>query len=254
MADDRGETGLPASFELAWGLRERPTKGPKRGLSLEQVIRAGVAVAAAEGFAAVSMNRVAKELGTSAMALYRYVASKDELVALMVDTALGDTEVGGIAGDDGWRAGLERWSWAELTAYRNNSWVLQAPLLGPPVTPNTIAFLEQGLRCLAPTALSPGEKMSVMLTLTSFNRAWAILSTQIDAAFQSPTAVTEAMTDYGAVLRKLTTREHFPALHEVLDANVFGDDDDPDYDFTFGLARLLDGFETLIKGAATRRP
>jgi AcrR family transcriptional regulator len=241
-----GETGLPASIEQAWGVRERPTKGPKRGLSLEQVVRAGVAVAAADGLAAVSMNRIAKELGTSAMALYRYVASKDELLTLMVDMALGDHSAGEIVGDDGWRAGLERWSWTELNAYRKNPWVLQVPLTGPPITPNSISFLEQGLRCLAPTRLTPGEKMSVMLTLTSFNRAWAILSTQLDAAFQSDSAVTEVLADYGNLLRKLTTRADFPALHEVLDAEVFTEDDDPDYDFTFGLARLLDGFATLI--------
>ena len=51
------DTGLPASFELAWGVRDRPTKGPKRGLSLELVVRAGVSVADAEGLAAVSMSR-----------------------------------------------------------------------------------------------------------------------------------------------------------------------------------------------------
>jgi AcrR family transcriptional regulator len=239
------ETGLPASFESAWGVRDRPTKGPKRVLSLERVVAAGVAVAAGEGIGAVSMGRVAKELGMSAMALYRYVASKDELVALMVDQALGD--IPSVAGDDGWRAGLERWAWAELAAYRRHIWALQVPISGPPITPKSIAFLEQGLRCLTGTPLEPHEKMSVILALTSYTRSWAQLSSQIDAALLSDPAAARVMANYGQILARLTNPADFPALHEVLAADVF----DPageveDDDFVFGLARLLDGVQLLI--------
>src|SRR6266511_609170 len=80
-----GGTGLPASLEAAWGLRARPSKGPKRGLSLERIVEAAVKVAASDGLEAVSMGRVAGDLGVSTMSLYRYVAAKDELLALMVD-------------------------------------------------------------------------------------------------------------------------------------------------------------------------
>ncbi|MGH3877304.1 MAG: TetR/AcrR family transcriptional regulator [Actinophytocola sp.] len=245
------ETGLPASFELAWGVRARPTKGPKRALSLERVVAAGVAVASAEGIGAVSMNRVAKELGMSAMSLYRYVASKDELLALMVDAALG--EVPDVSAEDGWRAGLERWAWAEIGAYRRNLWVLQVPVNGPPVTPNQIAFLEQGLRCLSGTPLEPYEKLAVILTLTSYTRSWAMLSSQIDSAMKAgdPTAL-EALTNYGNILRAVTDPAAFPALHEVLAAGVFDDAEEGelDQDFVFGLARLMDGFEVLVRSRA----
>ena len=64
---------LPASIEAAWGLRERPHRGPKPGLSLARIVEAGVQVAEAEGLAAVSMSRVAAELGAAPMSLYRYV-------------------------------------------------------------------------------------------------------------------------------------------------------------------------------------
>ncbi len=239
------ETGLPASFEMAWGVRERPTKGPKRALSLERVVAAAVAVADAEGIGAVSMGRVATELGMSAMSLYRYVGSKDELVALMVDQALDP--VPQLAGPDGWRAGLERWAWAELAAYRRHPWALQVPITAPPVTPRSIAFLEQGLRCLAGTPLEPNEKMSVILTLTSYTRSWATLRSQIDAAVTAgdPTAV-NVLTNYAAILGALTDPAEFPALHEVLAANVIDPADDDEEDFVFGLARILDGTAALI--------
>jgi AcrR family transcriptional regulator len=240
------DTGLPASFELAWGVRSRPTRGPRRSLSLERVVAAGVAVAAAEGIGAVSMNRVAKELGTSAMSLYRYVASKDELLALMVDQALGAPSVTDARA--GWRSGLERWSWAALAAYRRHPWALQVPISGPPVTPNSIAFLEQGLRCLSGTPLEPHEKMSVILTLSSYVRSWALLTSQIDAAVTGgDPAAAEVLRNYGKILGALTDPADFPALHEVLAANVFDPAEEvPDDDFVFGLARLLDGVRVLI--------
>ncbi len=92
--DDESGTGLPASIEAAWGLRTRPAKGPKPGLSLERIVEAGVKVAVSEGLGAVSMSRVAAELGASTMSLYRYVAAKDELLALMMDAALGPPSPG----------------------------------------------------------------------------------------------------------------------------------------------------------------
>lgn len=244
MAEETS-SGLPASIEQAWGYRERPTKGPKRGLSLEQVVSAGVKVAATEGLGAVSMSRVAKEVGTSAMALYRYVASKDELLTLMVDEAVG--EPGFVVGDGGWRVELERWAWAELGGYRSHPWALQVPIGGPPVTPKVIRFLEKGLRCLADTPFTPGDKMSVILTLSSFVRAWAVLGAQLDASFVD--GEKEAMADYAAALAAVTTREEFPHLREVIEANVFApeEDEDIDNDFVFGLARLMDGFEALAK-------
>src|SRR6478752_7189470 len=83
-------TGLPRAVELAWGLGAGGTRGPRRGLSLEQVVDAAVEVAEAEGFGAVSMSRVAKQVGYTTMSLYRYVDSKDTLVALMSDRVIGD--------------------------------------------------------------------------------------------------------------------------------------------------------------------
>ncbi|WP_258025459.1 TetR/AcrR family transcriptional regulator, partial [Streptomyces bambusae] len=80
-----------AAVRLLWGPHPpaKPARGPKRGLTLDAVAAAGVAIADAEGLAGVSMQRVAGELGVTKMALYRYLPGKAELVALMVEAALG---------------------------------------------------------------------------------------------------------------------------------------------------------------------
>ena len=180
MDDDSG-TGLPASIEVAWGLRERPNKGPRRGLSLQRIVEAAIRIAAADGLAAVSMSRLAADLGVSTMALYRYVAAKDELLALMVDATAASPPAAPAPGE-GWRDGLARWAWAELGVYRRHPWVLRVPISGPPATPNQVVWLERGLRCLRDTGLAEGEKLSVMLLLTGFVRNWGRLEADLAVA------------------------------------------------------------------------
>jgi AcrR family transcriptional regulator len=249
--DDQTVTGLPASIEAAWGVRERPNKGPRPALSLERIVAAAVRVAATDGLRAVSMGRVAADLGVSTMSLYRYVAAKDELLALMADLTFSAPPAPR-GPEESWRDGLSRLARAELAVHRRNPWVLRIPISGPPVTPNSIAWLERGLGCLRDTGLEEGEKLSVMLLLTGFVRGQAMLQADISAAQAAGAAPPdrEMAAAYGRLLARLTDPERFPALHAVIAAGVFDEPDDGDLDFVFGLERVLDGIEALIE---TRR-
>jgi AcrR family transcriptional regulator len=255
--DSDGGSGLPASLEMAWGLRARPSKGPKRGLSVERIVEAAVKLADSEGLEAVSMGRVAGDLGVSTMSLYRYVAAKDELLALMVDATAASPPAAPAPGE-GWREGLSRWARAELDIYRRHPWVLRVPISGPPVTPNQIAWLEQGLRCLRDTGITESEKLSVMLLLTGFVRNWGRLEADLmEASRASGVSTDAAMSGYGRLLARLTDPERFPALHAVIAAGVFDDDpDDPEEpdEFLFGLERVLDGVDALVRARAATGP
>jgi AcrR family transcriptional regulator len=248
--DDSG-TGLPASIEAAWGLRARPSKGPKPGLSLDRIVQAAIKVAGSEGIEAVSMHRVATELGTKAMSLYRYVGSKDELLQLMVDAALGappEARPG-----EGWREGLSRWAWAEHERYRQHPWVLRVPISGPPFAPNQVAWVEQGLRWLRGTGLAEGEKMSVILLVTGYVRNQATIIADIDAAaLAGGPATEEAMIRYGRTLSKLIDPERFPALSATIASGVLDEEDDDfgEVEFVFGLERVLDGIGALVRERA----
>jgi AcrR family transcriptional regulator len=246
MNDD---TGLPASLAAAWGIRERPSKGPKPGLSLERIVTAGVKVAASEGLAAVSMARVAAELGASAMSLYRYVASKDELLALMVDAALGGPLAATQPGED-WRADLSRWAWAYHEALRRHPWTLRVPIGGPPTTPNGIAWMENGLASMAGTGLEEGEKLGVILLLSGYVRNEATLAADIAAA--AAAAGAEIMPSWSRLISRLTDAERFPALHAALASGALDQDDDPDDEFLFGLERVLDGIDVLVQARSAR--
>lgn len=244
MSDDTS-TGLPASLEAAWGVRGRPNKGPKRGLSLDQIVETAIKIALSDGLAAVSMNRIAADLGAAPMSLYRYVASKDELLALMIDMALGEpppSEPG-----EGWRASLSGWAWAALAAYRQQPWTLRIPITAPPITPNQIAWLEHGLRAQQDSGLTEAEKLSVIMLLGSLIRDQATLAANVGAAMRTPGSMEQVIVrNYGRILLQVTTPEQFPAVHAIIAAGVFDAPDDQDAEFKFGLERILDGIEALV--------
>lgn len=250
MEDDTG-TGLPASIEAAWGLRGRPARGPRPGLTLERIVAAGTEVARDEGMAGLSMARVAKRLGVSTMSLYRYVAAKRELVALMTDAAYGQPpEAPGP--DEDWRAGLGRWARAERAAMQRAPWLLRAPVEGPPTTPNQIGWLEIALRCLAGTGLTEAEKMSVILLVTSYVRAEASVTADlVAAAAEAGVAWEDSMPAYGRILARLADPRDFPALTKVIEAGVLDRADPPEEEFDFGLERILDGVQALVDARRT---
>jgi AcrR family transcriptional regulator len=240
---------LPTGVAAAWGVRPQAAKGPKRGLTLAAIVAAGVSVADADGLAAVSMNRVAKELGTAAMSLYRYVESKDDLLTLMVDAAYGAVPPPA-AGDD-WRAGLARWARGSVAAMRAHPWSVHVPISGPPLGPNAVAWFERALGVLRETGLAEGEKASIVLMLSGYVTSHVRVMGEVQGGFlESAPTPDEAMRRYSETLRRLTGRDRFPALHALLDAGVFDRADPPDDEFAFGLERLLDGVEALVRARA----
>jgi AcrR family transcriptional regulator len=239
--------GLPPGIALAWGLNTQPKRGPKPGLSLERLVTAGIKVALTEGTGALSMSRIAKELGVATMSLYRYVSSKDELLTLMVDKALGTPPIP--SDQEDWRAGLTGWALGVRAAYRRHPWGLRVPITEPPLGPNNVAWLEAALHSLADTPLSEQHKVSSVLLISGYVRSQAMLAADIDAA----SAAGPARLSYGRLLARLTDDGHYPSIHRVIDSGAFDDGDDLDADFDYGLARILDGIENFIRPSRSKR-
>jgi AcrR family transcriptional regulator len=238
---------IPPSLELAWGLRDPGSRGPKRGLRLEQIVAAGITLAHTEGVGALSMARIARSLGVGTMSLYRYVAAKDELLTLMVDSALGTPPPP--APDEDWRAGLRRWALGVWQAYRRHPWALRVPISAPPYGPNNVAWLDNALRSLAGTPLSEQDKLSCVLLVSGFVRNLATLSADFVAGAGGETV----MPGYGRMLSGLTSADQFPALHRAIASGALDDEDDIDVELTFGLECILDGVAVLI-GRSTGEP
>jgi AcrR family transcriptional regulator len=264
-------SAVPASIRAAWGVREQPRKGPKPALTLPRIVAAAVQVADADGLDAVSMGRVATELGTAPMSLYRHVANKEQLLDLMVDAAWGpapepdSTEPGSTEPDStgpdstgpdstepdgapgGWRAGLSRWAWALRTGARQHPWVVRIPVRSLPIMPNEVAWFENALVCMDGTGFSEARKASVIMLLAGYVRNLATTEADVFAAMQaSGQSPSEWMSSYAGMLRELATPDRFPALTRFIESGVFDIADGPDDEFIFGLERILDGVEALM--------
>ncbi|MFJ2060724.1 TetR/AcrR family transcriptional regulator [Streptomyces sp. NPDC087908] len=245
-----GGTFLPPSIEAAWGLRERPSKGPKPGLTLDRIVDAAVSLASAEGLDAVSMGRVAKELGASTMSLYRYVSAKSELYVLMMEAATG-APPGLFRAGTAWREAMEAWAWALREVYHRNLWMLRVPVSGPPATPNLVAWWEKALVALADTGLDAGAKISVTLLVSGYVRNDALVMADLASVVAAGGDSEEVLARYARTLRRLADPARYPEVARMLDDGVMDVADEPEVEFRFGLARILDGVAVHVDGIAS---
>jgi AcrR family transcriptional regulator len=231
---------IPKSIQLLWGLDEPGSRGPKKGLSLMQVVDAAIEVCDAEGFAALSMSRLAKQLGFTTMSLYRYVDSKDTLIDLVSDRVIGPPPT--IPSGMPWREALEIWAMAEFESIRAHPWWLEIPMTAPPAGPNNMGWLEAGLAAFSETSVPDPIKLQLVMNMSLHVISRTRLVLQMTASSDAP-------DNYAVVLAQVLDPERFPALLKAISAQAF-DMDEANWeidDFKFGLARLLDGFERYVE-------
>ncbi|MGE7389217.1 TetR/AcrR family transcriptional regulator [Streptomyces sp. NPDC004126] len=237
-----------AAVRLLWGPPVTPARGPRRGLTLEQIALAGVGIADGEGLGGVSMQRVAGELGVTKMALYRYVPGKAEAVALMVEAAMPDPAGGldaalAVAGD-GWRERLGVWARELLAGFRAHPWLLDATVGARAVGPREVGWLERALAALEGCGLTGAEAMDAVVLVAGHVRGIA----EQERATAGAGGPDEEL---GAVLAEVvgTRGEEYPALAGAL-ASVAAHGGQ-DQALEFGLERILDGIGLLVGRRAT---
>ncbi|MEW1750405.1 TetR/AcrR family transcriptional regulator [Streptomyces angustmyceticus] len=248
MAGDDGKRSVfgdqAGSVEVLWGGRGRPSRGPKPALSLERITHTAMALADTGGLGAVSMQRVAAELDFTKMSLYRYVPGKNELVALMIDTALGEPpapEAPAGSGRDGsgWRAALRAWAEALAAVHHRHPWLLEAAV-GPRVMgPHELGWIDGALAALAGTGLTGGERLDAVVVVTGHVRTLARVAASTGLGSTRAKGPEEAMS---AALNELLAgrADRFPAVAAAV-ADSGGASRDQAWEF--GLERILDGLE-----------
>lgn len=148
------------------------TTGRPAEWSREQITEAAVAVADVDGLAAVTMRRVAAELGTGAASLYRHVSTRDDLVDLMVDRAFADLDPPPDTGD--WRADVVAHNIDVLRYLRRRPWVVDGVVARPPNGPNSIRTVEQVLARLAPCPAPGWAKMEAVGVIAGMVQTTAV--------------------------------------------------------------------------------
>jgi AcrR family transcriptional regulator len=185
------------------------------------------------------MQRVAAEFGFTTMSLYRYLPGKNELIDLMVDTAIGPPpalrEIPG-----GWRPRLREWARLTWVSFVAHPWFLAAAT-GRVMGPNQLGWLEAAVGALAPSGLRGQQLMDAVLVVNGHIRSMAPFHAtgpdQIDGDEWS-TAILGLITGH---------RDRFPALIAAIGDGAFGPEDGDGYEF--GLERILDGIGSFVGGA-----
>ena len=265
-----GRRPLPPGLDLLWGRRERRRRGPRPGLSADAIAAAAIRLADAEGLDAVTMARVAAELGVTTMALYRYVANKDELLQLMWNASALGAEDRVIEGD-GWRTRLRAWAVIQRDMLDLHPWITQMPMAAPPVAPNSLRFVERGLTAMDETGLPDASKLQVIGLLSSYTLSEARMAAdamrEAKAAMAAagdagpgqadPGADGAAGTDdspgppqsYEALLRELVDEQTYPRLYRIAwqpePENPLSEREQ----FLLGVDTILDGVQALIDRA-----
>ena len=258
MATEFTGTGDPArSMALLWRQPGAPSarRGPKPSLDVDGIVGAAVRLADAEGLAAVSMRRIAADLGVAAMSLYTHVPGKGELVDLMLDAVLGELypdEHAVTAG--GWRARLTAMARTNWDFFLRHPWALHVATGRPPLGPGLMRKYELELRAVDGLGL-PELQMDLLVTLINGFVRGTAGGVQEKADAERLTGITEdqwwAATE--PYVAQVFDPERYPTAARV--GPVAGEEVgayDPERSFEFGLERLLDGVGVLIREAAER--
>jgi AcrR family transcriptional regulator len=246
-----GSGDIVRTMELLWDTGRRPSRGPKPALTVDRIVEAAVQVADADGLDAVSMRRIATELGTGAMSLYRYVPGKGELLDLMLDRVQRPSENPADLGDGSWRSALEAMGRATLALYRRHPWLLQVNQSRPILGPSALDGMEKILARIKPMGLTDPELVSAVIMIDGYVVGAARTQLyQREAERRTGLTDTEFWEAQTPMLEKIMTSGRYPLL-ATLDEDTWGQNFDH---FEFGLQRILDGLEVFVDERAAKAP
>ena len=250
MSDKSPDPELPRGVALAWGVAANPQRGPKREMSIEGIVDAAVEIADKGGLGAVSMSSVAAALGFTPMSLYRYVTAKEDLVMLMQERGIGSPP-DSIRQAESWRDGLRIWASEQSGMYFSHPWILDIPIVGTPVTPNNLAWLDAALETMRDVPLDYDTKLGCVLAVIAQVR---FEGTVARGYLESREGDADEISLQGqAILEQLVTPAEFPLVHAALVEGAFSpvSGGNP---FSFGIERLLDGIAVFLEGRSPAAP
>jgi AcrR family transcriptional regulator len=210
---------------------------PRTPLSRERVLHAAVALADAGGIEALSMRRLAHELGVEAMSLYNHVANKDEIVNGSVDIVVGEIELP--ADCDDWEQAIRICAISAHDAFRRHPWAC-APAMGPGSMPSAptarMRYMEWLLRTLREAGFAPELAYRGYHALDSHILGFTLW----ELGHSMPAG--EDLGDLAATFLRTLPADEFPYLAEHVKQHVDAHDGEIS-EFEYGLDLILAGLK-----------
>ena len=226
---------------------------PRRAaaLSRDEIVRVAIKVADAEGPDAVSMRRIARELNAGTMSLYWHVASKEELLDLMIDAVQGEQPAPEPSGD--WRADLRALTRGARAALHSHPWMVDFIGGRPPVGPKALQSIERALASLDGLGLDKASVFTIVQTVSTYALGTVLREAQEVNGERYLEQQFEGLTDeerdamLSDFIDRIRASGRYPHMAAVIEAGI--DPDAPetrDERFEFGLDCLLDGIEARL--------
>jgi AcrR family transcriptional regulator len=145
-------------------------RGRRPKITVDQIIDAAVTVAGQDGLEAMTMDKVARQLGVGTMSLYTHIPGKAELIDLMVDSAWRELELphGEQPRPDGWRAQVELYAHRTTAVHQRHPWLREISTVRPPLGPGLLARQEYLLSVLSGTGLPAADAAAAVDAIVTF--------------------------------------------------------------------------------------
>jgi AcrR family transcriptional regulator len=250
-AANRVDPDLRRRSDLLWDDRARGTRGPKAGLTPDDVVQAAMQIADEDGLSAVTMQAVAARIGFTTMATYRYFPNKETLIDAIVDAGLGNPPRQGEPRGT-WRDEVAVWARAKRAMLCARPWLAELPFVAAPHGPNWLSWLEAVTDALTMTGLKSAEIGEMIGVVDGFTRGAS------DTAISLARYRARGMSDQqwaaavGADLGRAIGDPRFPKFAALLTTPSDGKPRKMDESFEFGLQRVLDGIELYVRSVSTR--
>jgi AcrR family transcriptional regulator len=215
-----------------WAREERKRRTT---LSREAIVRAALAIADAEGLDAVSIRRVAADLGARTMSLYTYIERKEDLFDLMADEVGAEVIVPGDLPAD-WREATLAIARRERAATLRHPWMIDLVArqsMGGSVGPNTLRHLEQTLEALDSLDADDELKWKLVAAVSDYTTGFVVREAREHAH--------RGVAEIQNYLRQVVAGGDFPHLARML---ASGPSKMEDNNFEQGLVWLMDGLVT----------
>lgn len=246
---DGDEQDLTAPGSPAWWAARQDRAEPARRvpITLDRIIAGALELIDRDGLSALSMRNLAAELGTGTTTLYRYVTGKDEVLVLVADAVLGETQVRRSLEGAGWREVLEELAHSMRTALSRHPNVAALFATAVPVGPNSLRGRELALAVLRACGFDATLAADVYTAL-----AHQVLASVLQ----------EPMDDFRAgglgAAKNVTLRDFYRSLPAAQYPHVVELADELTSrtaleEFEFGLGCLLDGIELRLEQTRSRR-
>jgi AcrR family transcriptional regulator len=241
----RPDPELQRRSQLLWEDRTPATRGPKAAVTPDDVVRAAVAIADADGLTAITMHAVAAKLGFTTMALYRYFPNKETLLDAVIDAGTGQPPAFGTPRAD-WRTEVRDWSLAKRAMLCARPWLAELPFVAAPHGPNWLSWLEAITASLSRTSLKLSDIGAVLSIVDGFTRGASDTAISLARAQAKGISPAEWAAGVGADLGRAIGDPRFPKFAAIITAPSDESPRSLEESFTFGLEIVLDGIEHFI--------